>query len=77
MPSLLVRDLDLEIIEALNKRAAKHGCSAETEHRKILKQSLLGSKKKSIAQVLASMPNVGEDCDFSRVDDSVGNDIYN
>jgi len=77
MSSLLVRDLDPEIIEALEKRAAKHRCSTEAEHREILKQSLLGSKKKSFAEVLASMPNVGEDSDFSRADDSAGNDVNN
>jgi len=77
MSRLLVRDLDPEIVKALKERAAKHGCSAEAEHREILKQSLLGSNKKSFAEVLMAMPNVGNDSDFSRVDDSVGEDVFN
>lgn len=77
MSRLLVRDLEPEIVSALKKRAAKHGCSAEAEHRAILKQSLLGSKKKTFAEVLLEMPNVGNDSDFSRADDSVGKDVFN
>jgi len=77
MTKLLVRDLDPEIVKALKLRAAKHGRSAEAEHREILKQALLGTKKKSFAQVLASMPNVGEDSDFKRVDDVEGGNVFN
>jgi len=74
---LLVRDLDPEVVKALKLRAAKHGRSAEAEHREILKQALLGTKKKSFAQVLAAMPNGGEDNDFKRVDDSGNVDVFN
>ncbi|MFV1983298.1 MAG: DNA-binding protein [Thiohalomonadales bacterium] len=77
MSRLLVRDLDPAIVAALKRRAAKHGCSAEAEHREILKQSLLCTKKKSFAEALATMPNVGKDSDFSRVDDSADNDVFN
>ncbi|MBL1276382.1 MAG: DNA-binding protein [Ectothiorhodospiraceae bacterium] len=70
MTRLLVRDLDPEINLALKRQAAKHGRSAEAEHREILKHALLGPKKKSFALVLASMPNVGDDKDFERIDDS-------
>ena len=76
MSRLLVRDLDPEITLALKRRAAKHGRSAEAEHREILKQALLGPKKKSFAQVLVSMPNVGEDSDFERVDDSEASNVF-
>lgn len=76
MTRLLVRDLDPEIVKALKKRAAKHGRSAEAEHREILKQALLGPKKKTFAEVLASMPNVGKDSDFERVDDSEGGSVF-
>ena len=71
MTRLLVRALDPEVIQALKRQAAKHGRSAEAEHREILKQALLGPKKKSFAQVLETMPNVGEDSDFERADDSM------
>ena len=77
MSKLLVRDLEPEVVKALKQRAAKHGRSAEAEHREILKQALLGTQKKSFAQVLASMPNVGEDSDFDRVDDSEGGNVFN
>lgn len=77
MARLLVRDLDPEIAQALKRQAAKHGRSAEAEHRAILKQALLGPKKKSFAQILASMPNVGEDSDFEQVDDPEAGSVFN
>ena len=77
MSRLLVRDLEPEIVQALKRRAAEHGRSAEAEHREILKQVLLGPRKKSFAQVLAGMPNVGLDSDFERIDDTEGNDVFN
>ncbi len=77
MTRLLVRNLDPEITQALKRRAAKHGRSAEAEHREILRQALLGPKKKSFAQVLVSIPNVGEDSDFERVDDLEAGRVFN
>ncbi len=77
MTRLLVRNLDPEITQALKRRAAKHGRSAEAEHREILRQALLGPKKKSFAQVLVSMPNIGQDSDFERVDDSEAGSVFN
>ncbi|MDX2505700.1 MAG: DNA-binding protein [Gammaproteobacteria bacterium] len=77
MTRLLVRDLEPEVVKALKQRAAKHGRSAEAEHREILKQALLGPKKKSFAQVLMTMPNVGLDSDFERIDGSEGSDVFN
>ena len=38
--SLLVRNLDPELISKLKQRAARHGRSAEAEHREILRQAL-------------------------------------
>ncbi|VAW56831.1 hypothetical protein MNBD_GAMMA07-2093 [hydrothermal vent metagenome] len=70
MNRLLVRDLDPEVVQALKNMAAKHGRSAEAEHREILKNALIGPKKKSFAQVIASMPNVGQDSDFERINDA-------
>jgi plasmid stability protein len=66
MVSLLVRNLDEEIVRALKERAARHKRSAEAEHRAILEQALQRPRRKSLAQVLASMPNVGRDEDFAR-----------
>ena len=76
MTRLLVRDLPPEVVPALKRRAAKHGRSAEAEHREILKETLMGPKKKTFAQVLTAMPNVGDDADFERVDESKGGRVF-
>lgn len=77
MNKLLVRDLEPAVVQALKRRAALHGRSTEAEHREILKQALLGPKKKSFAQVLATMPMVGLDSDFERIEDSDETDVFN
>ena len=70
MASLVVRNLDPAIIDALKQRAAKHRRSAEAEHRAILEEALLvRPRKKSFAEALAAMPNVGLDQDFERIED--------
>jgi plasmid stability protein len=40
MAQLLVRDVPQDVVDALKRRAAEHGCSAEAEHRLILEQTL-------------------------------------
>ncbi len=69
MANLVVRNLDKRIVDVLKQRAARHGRSAEAEHRVILKEALLPSNRKSFAEVLSSMPNVGRDDDFERIED--------
>ncbi len=66
MSSLIVRNVDDAIIQALKSRAARHGRSAEAEHRALLADALLNTRRRSLAQVLATMPDVGEDADFAR-----------
>ncbi|MDO5104198.1 MAG: DNA-binding protein [Lautropia sp.] len=66
MTSLLVRGLDEALVQSLKQRAAANGRSAEAEHRAILKESLQRPPRRSLADVLASMPNVGLDEDFER-----------
>lgn len=66
MAQLMVRNLPAELVVALKQRAAKRNRSAEQEHREILKAALQGPRRKPLADVLASMPNVGEDDDFAR-----------
>ena len=66
MAQLIVRDLPAEIVVALKRRAAKRNRSAEHEHREILKAALKGPKRRPLADVLAAIPNVGEDSDFAR-----------
>jgi antitoxin FitA len=68
MPDLLVRGVDEEIVRALKQRAGAHGRSAEAEHRAILKAALAGPRRRTLAEVLASMPDVGLDTDFERVE---------
>jgi antitoxin FitA len=68
MANLVVRNLDDSIVRALKQRATRHQRSAEAEHRDILKQALLSPGRKTFAQALASIPNVGTDRDFERVD---------
>ena len=43
MLQLLVRNLDPKVVGALKARAAKHGQSAEAEHRDILERALLAA----------------------------------
>ena len=70
MPNLVVRNVDEKIIRALKLRAGRQGTSAEAEHRNILAQALLRPRKRSFADVVAAMPNVGKDSDFERVQDA-------
>ena len=69
MANLLVRNVDDSLVQSLRERAAAHGRSAEAEHREILANALRKPKRKSFAEVLMSMPDVGEDADFDRPDD--------
>jgi len=64
--NLVVRNIDEDVALALKQVAASHGRSAEAEHREILKSALMRPKRRSVADVLSSMPNVGEDADFAR-----------
>lgn len=68
MADLLVRGVDEEIVRALKERAGKHGRSAEAEHREILAAALARPRRRSFAEVLASMPDVGAGVDFERVE---------
>ena len=63
--NLVVRNVDEDIALALKQQAAVHGRSAEAEHREILRTVLQRPKRRSVAEVLSSMPNVGEDTDFN------------
>jgi plasmid stability protein len=69
MANLLVRNVDESLAQSLRERAAAHGRSAEAEHREILASALRKPTKKSFAEVLMTVPDVGVDSDFGRVDD--------
>jgi plasmid stability protein len=62
--NLVVRNVDKDVALALKRQAASHGRSAEAEHREILRAVLQRPKRRPVAEVLASMPNVGDDADF-------------
>ena len=66
MANLVVRNIDDRIVKALKAKAGLEGISAEAEHRKILEQTLMRPKARSLAQVLAAMPEAGLDEDFAR-----------
>jgi antitoxin FitA len=70
MANLLVRGLDDTLVQNLREQAAAHGRSVEAEHREILAQALVQPKKLSFAALLMSMPDVGEDADFERLNDA-------
>ena len=67
MADLLVRGVDEAVVKALKERAGAHGRSAEAEHREILAAALARPRRRSFVEVLASMPNVGTDGDFERL----------
>ena len=71
MAQLIVRDIDEALVKMLRERAGRNGRSAEAEHRDILSKILGRPKRKTFAEVLAAMPDVGDDEDFSRREDPI------
>jgi antitoxin FitA len=76
MATLIVRNIDETIVRALKIRASQHGVSAEAEHRKILEQVLLKPQRKSFAELLSQIPNVGNDEDFERIQDDRASNVF-
>ncbi|HTG36776.1 MAG TPA: DNA-binding protein [Thermoanaerobaculia bacterium] len=75
MTQLIVRNLEEEVIRELKIRAARHGRSAEAEHREILREVLLPAKRRRpLKDLLLAIPSVGEDSDFERLPDR-GRDV--
>jgi antitoxin FitA len=69
MAQLIVRNLDEGIVQELRERAARHGRSAEEEHRQILKEVLQPERPRvSFRELIAQMPEIDEG-DLERVDD--------
>lgn len=70
MAQLLVRDIETEVVRELKVRAARHGRSAEEEHRQILREALgPQGPGQSLKEMLLAMPDAGEDQDFERPED--------
>jgi plasmid stability protein len=66
MSQLIVRNLEPEVIRRLRARAARHGRSAEAEHREILRQALVGPGDRSLGDLILAMPRLGRHADFKR-----------
>ena len=68
MPQLIVRQIEEKVVKKLKEQAGQHGISMEEEHRRILREALLGGSRKrpSFKEFLLAMPNVGKDTDFER-----------
>lgn len=70
MAQLLVRNIESEVVRELKVRAARHGRSAEEEHREILRRALRAAgTPRSLKDLLLEIPDVGEDSDFERPPD--------
>lgn len=76
MANLVVRKVDDRIAHRLKEQAARHNRSAEAEHRLILENALLGPPRRKLADVLATMPDVGRDEDFERTDREDAPDVF-
>jgi plasmid stability protein len=76
MPQLLVRQIEEKVVRMLKEQAGKHGVSMEEEHRRILREALLGrpGKKRCFKDFLMSMPDVGPDELFER-DRDMGREV--
>lgn len=68
MPQLIVRQIEEKVVKKLKEQAGQHGVSMEEEHRRILREALIGnsSKRPSFKEALLAMPNVGDEKDFKR-----------
>ena len=73
MATLIVRNVDDEIVKALKIRATQKGISAEDEHRNLLADALLTPRRRSFEEVVQSIPPVGRDDEFSRMEDESPN----
>jgi antitoxin FitA len=58
--SLHVRNIEPELIARLKRRAARHGRSAEAEHREILRQALAADSETSFDQLAAELRKLTE-----------------
>jgi plasmid stability protein len=72
MPQLIVRRIEDKVVRKLKARAGLHGVSTEEEHRRILREALLGksAKRPSFKDYLLGMPDVGADSAFDRTRDA-------
>jgi antitoxin FitA len=76
MPQLLVKQVEEKLVRKLKAQAGRHGVSMEEEHRRILREALLGRSKKmpSFKEYLLQMPDIEPDELFARKRD-VGREV--
>jgi hypothetical protein len=74
--------LDEDVLDAFRHRAAEEGAGYQTMINKALKEHLerkeSAPKKRSLAEALLAMPDVGRDEDFERIqdDDERSGDVF-
>jgi len=71
MAQLIVRGIDEKVVKKLKARAGLHGVSTEEEHRRILREVLMGDQTEGqlFKEYLLKMPDVGPDSIFERTSD--------
>jgi plasmid stability protein len=71
MSQLIVRQIEAKVVKKLKARAGLHGVSMEEEHRRILREALLGEAgvRPSFKEYLLTMPETGPDRLFDRMRD--------
>jgi plasmid stability protein len=70
MAQLTVRNIEEQLVQELELRAARNARSAEEEHRQILRRAPGWERSgSSLKDLLSVMPDVGDDADFERIQD--------
>jgi plasmid stability protein len=70
MAQLIVRNVEEQLVQELELRAARNARSAEEEHRQILRRALSVERSgSSLKELLSMMPDVGDDGDLERIQD--------
>jgi len=71
MAQLIVRQVEERVVKKLKARARLHGVSMEEEHRRILREALLGKaeKRPSFRDYLLEMHDIRADSIFDRAKD--------
>jgi antitoxin FitA len=76
MAQLIVRGLEESVVQALKRRAAEHGRSAEAEHREILREALAPKQpRQSIKDMLLAMPRADDDDELCERPLDYGRDV--
>lgn len=71
MSSLLVRNVEPELVERLKQQARRHGRSVEAEHREILRSALSrGRTGRDLLKLIRSGPGLGLEVGDVRRDDT-------